>query len=376
MSLKDKYAIVGAATTRFGKVPGVSALAFTVEAAQLAMADAGMEKQEVDAVLCKYPPSGFQGLWAHKVSEALGIQPKIAATIDQAGASNIGLVQYAMMAIEAGLITTAVCCYGDNPLSGPPGTYSRARGMESAYGMFGAPSGYAMIAQRHMAEFGTTSEQLGNVAISTREWASKNPNAHKRDPMTIEDHQNSRYVAKPLHLLDCCLVSDGGAAVVVTSAERAKSLAKPPVYIMGIGQHHISWDLPQRPTLTTSGAKVSGEMAFEMAGITPQDVDLCELYDCFTIVPLITLEDYGFCAKGEGGAFFEDGKTSPGGSLPMNTSGGLLSESGMAGMQLIVEAVRQLRGEGEDRQVPDPEIALVSGQGGIMHSHATMILRN
>ncbi len=376
MSLKDGYCIVGASTTRFGRVPGVSALAFTVEAAQLAIHDAGLEKQEVDAVLCKYPPSGFQSLWAHKVSEALGIQPKIAATVDQAGATNIGLVQYAMMAIEAGLITTAVCCYGDNPLSGPPGTYSRARGTESAYGLFGAPSGYAMIAQRHMIEFGTTSEQLGHVAVATRAWASKNPNAHRRDAMTMEDHQSSRYVAWPLHLLDCCLVSDGGAAVVVTSAERARDLKKPPVYVMGIGQHHIAWDLPQRPTLTTSGAKISGQMAFQMAGITPQDVDVCELYDCFTIVPIITLEDYGFCAKGDGGSFVENGTTGPGGPLPMNTGGGLLSESGMAGMQLIVEAVRQLRGECDERQVEDPEIAVVSGQGGIMHSHATMILRN
>jgi acetyl-CoA acetyltransferase len=376
MSLKDRYCIVGASTTRFGRVPGVSALAFTVEAAQLAIHDAGLEKQEVDAVLCKYPPSGFQSLWAHKVSEALGIQPKIAATVDQAGASNIGLVQYAMMAIEAGLITTAVCCYGDNPLSGPPGTYSRARGTESAYGLFGAPSGYAMIAQRHMIEFGTTSEQLGHVAVATRAWASKNPNAHRRDAMTLEHHQSSRYVAWPLHLLDCCLVSDGGAAVVVTSAERARDLKKPPVYVMGIGQHHIAWDLPQRPTLTTSGAKISGQMAFQMADITPRDVDVCELYDCFTIVPIITLEDYGFCAKGDGGSFVENGTTGPGGPLPMNTGGGLLSESGMAGMQLIVEAVRQLRGECDERQVETPEIAVVSGQGGIMHSHATMILRN
>jgi acetyl-CoA acetyltransferase len=170
-------------------------------------------------------------------------------------------------------------------------------------------------------------------------------------------------------------VSDGGAAVVVTSAGRAAHLKKAPVYVMGIGQHHIAWDLPERPTLTTSGAKVSGETAFQMAGITPDDVDICELYDCFTIVPIITLEDYGFCAKGEGGAFVEDGRTGPGGALPVNTGGGLLSESGMAGMQLLVEAVRQLRGECGERQVTGPEIAVVSGQGGIMHSHATAVLR-
>jgi acetyl-CoA acetyltransferase len=373
--LKDKYCIVGAATTAFGRVPGRTALDFTVEAAKLAVEDAGLNKADIDAVLCKYPPTAFQSLWAHKVSQALGLQPKIAATIDQAGATNIGLVQYAVMAIDAGLITTAVCAYGDNPLSGPPGTYGRPRGSDAAFGLFGAPSGYAMITQRHMIEYGTSSRQLGAVAVATRAWAALNPNAHKREPITLEDHQRSRYVVWPLRLLDCCLVSDGGAAVVVTSAERAKDLQKPPVYIMGMGQHHIAWDVSQRPTLTTSGAKISGEMAFQMAGITPQDIDVCELYDCFTIVPIITLEDYGFCAKGEGGAFVEDGKTGPGGSLPMNTAGGLLSESGMAGMQLIVEAVRQLRGECGARQVRDANIALVSGQGGIMHTHATLILR-
>ncbi|MBI4338261.1 MAG: thiolase family protein [Chloroflexi bacterium] len=375
MSLKDKYCIVGAATTKFGRVPGVSPLGFTAEAVRLAVEDAGLKKGDIDAVLCKYPPTGFRSLWAHKVSQALGIQPKIAATVDQAGATNIGLVQYAMMAIDAGLITTAVCTYGDNPLSGPPGTYAAPRGSDAAFGLFGAPSGYAMIAQRHMIEYGTTSRQLGAIAVANRAWACKNPNAHMREPMTIEDHQLSRYVAWPLHLLDCCLVSDGGAAVVVTSAARARELRKPPVYIMGIGQHHIAWELPQRPTLTTSGAKISGELAFKMAGITPRDVDVCEIYDCFTITPLVTLEDYGFCAKGEGGPFVEDGKTGPGGSLPMNTSGGLLSESGMAGMQLVVEAVRQLRGECGERQVNGAEIALVSGQGGIMHTHATMVLR-
>ena len=374
-SLRDRYCIAGAATTRFGKVPGVTPLGFTVEAAKLALDDAGLQPAEVDAVLCKYPPTGFQSLWAHRVAQALGVQPKVCATIDQAGATNIGLVQYAMMCIEAGLCSVAVCCYGDNPLSGPRGTYGRARGTDAAYGLFGVAAAYAMIAQRHMVEFGTTSRQLGAVAVSTRRWASLNPNAHMREPITIEDHQNSRFVAAPLRLLDCCLVSDGGAAVVVTSAERARSLKKRPVYIMGVGQHHVAWDVPSRPTLTTSGAKVSGELAFRMAGIGPQDVDVLELYDCFTIVPIITLEDYGFCAKGEGGAFVEDGKTAPGGPLPMNTSGGLLSESGMAGMQLIVEAVRQLRGECGERQVKDPEIALVSGQGGVMHTHATLVLR-
>ena len=280
-----------------------------------------------------------------------------------------------MMAMDAGMIRAAVCCYGDNPVTAARDTYGQGRGNDAAYGFFGAAAGYAMITLRHMHEFGTTSRQMGAVAVSTRQWASMNPNAQMRTPITVEDHQSSRWVAWPLHLLDCCLVSDGGAAVVVTSAERARSLRKPPAYVMGMGQMHIAWELPHRPVLTEAGGRQSGEMAFRMAGITPGDVDVAEIYDCFTITPIMTLEDYGFCEKGEGGAFVEGGRIAPGGELPMNTSGGLLSESGMAGMQLIVEAVRQLRGECGERQVRDAEIACVSLQGGVMHTHSTLILR-
>ncbi|MFC1823440.1 thiolase family protein [Thermodesulfobacteriota bacterium] len=375
MSIKDKYCIVGAATTKFGRLPGMTALNLTAQAAKMAIEDAGLKKNEVDAVFCKYQTSGFRHQWAHKVAESLGIQPKMAATVDQAGATNVGLVQYAVASIEAGLIDTAVCCYGDNPLTGSPATYAGFRGSDAAFGYFGAAPGYAMIAQRHMIEFGTTSRQLGAVAAATRTWASMNPDAQKRDLITIDDHQRSRYITWPLRLLDCCLVSDGAAAVVITSAERSGRLHKKPVYIMGMGQHHIAWEEYYRSNLTTSGAKISGDIAFKMAGITPQDVDVCQLYDCFTIVPIITLEDYGFCTKGEGGPFVEDGKTGPGGSLPMNTSGGLHSAGGTEGMLHIVEAVRQLRNECGERQVKDAEIALVSGQGGVMHAHGTLVLR-
>jgi acetyl-CoA acetyltransferase len=194
-------------------------------------------------------------------------------------------------------------------------------------------------------------------------------------PITIEDHQSSRFVVEPLRLLDCCLVSDGGAAVVITSAERARNLRKPPVYIAGIGQSHPVTDIGQRYPITETGAKGSGEMAFRMAGIEPKDVDVAEIYDCFTITVLMTLEEYGFCKKGEGGAFVEGGRIELGGELPVNTAGGLLSETGMPGMQLIVEAVRQLRGECGPRQVKDAKIAIVSNQGGIMTTHSTLILR-
>jgi len=373
-SLKDKYCIVGVGNTRYGKAPGVSALSHNIEAIDRALEDAGVRKDEVDAVLTKAPTSNFQMLWSAKVSQQLGIVPRVTATLDQAGASNIGLVGYAMMCIEAGLCTMAVISYGDNPATGSRAAYARIQNEETAYGLFGAPPAYAMIARRHMYEFGTTDDQLGAVAVAHRRHASMNPNAQFRDPITLEDHRNSRFLAEPFHLLDCCPVSDGGAAIIVTSAERARDLKQTPALIAGVGQAHPAWDFQYREQWTTSGARASGAEAFRMAGITPRDVDFVELYDCFTIVPIITLEDYGFCKKGEGGSFVEGGRIELGGELPMNTSGGLLSETGMPGMHLIVEAVRQLRGQSGDRQVPNAQTCVVSGQGGIMTTHATMVL--
>jgi len=225
-----------------------------------------------------------------------------------------------------------------------------------------------------MTEFGTTSEQLGHIAVNARANASLNSNAQFKDPITLEEHQASRFVAEPFHLLDCCPVSDGGAAIVVTSAERARNLKKKPAYVLGLGQGHPSWDLQHRETVTTSGAAISGKMAFEMAGLGPRDMQFAQLYDCFTIVPLITLEDYGFCQKGEGGPFVASGNINRGGTIPLNTSGGLLAETGMPGMQLVAEGVRQIRGESGARQVRGASVGIVSGQGGIMTTHATMIL--
>jgi acetyl-CoA acetyltransferase len=225
-----------------------------------------------------------------------------------------------------------------------------------------------------MHEFGTKPEHLAAVAMTCRKHASLNPNAQIREPLTLEGYFSSRFVCEPLRLPDCCPITDGGAAIVVTSADRARDLRKPPVYVLGIGQAHVAWEVPYRPNLTTSAAAISGPAAFRMAGIGPEDVDLVQLYDCFSIVPIITLEDYGFCPKGEGGAFVSEGRVALGGQLPMNTSGGLLAETGMPGMQLIVEAVRQLRGEAGDRQVPNARICVVSGQGGVMTTHATLVL--
>lgn len=372
--IRGKYAIVGVGNTRYGKVPGVSALTHNVEAIANAIEDAGIDKSEIDAVLTKAPSSDFQMLWSAKVAQAIGVVPKVTATLDQAGASNIGLIGYAIMCMEMGMCTTAVISYGDNPLTGKRTFYNRPRGEDAAYGFFGAPPAYAMLARRHMEEFGTTSEQLAEVAVTCRHHASMNPNAQFQTPITVEDHQASRYVAEPFHLLDCCPVSDGGAAIVITSAERARDLRQPPAFVLGLGQGHPSWDLPHRREWTTSGAKVSGEMAFEMAGLGPNDMNFAELYDCFTVVPLITLEDYGFCKKGEGGSFVSGGRIRVGGEFPINTSGGLLSETGMPGMQHVLEGVRQIRGQCGPRQVPNAKLGVISGQGGIMTTHATMVL--
>ncbi|MBM3138624.1 MAG: thiolase family protein [Chloroflexi bacterium] len=372
--LSQRYCIVGVGNTAYGMNPGVSQLAHNVLAIRGALEDAGLEASDLDGVLTKAPTSTFPMLWAPRVAEALRVVPRVTGTLDQAGASNIGLIQYAISAIELGQAEMIAISYGDNPRTGTRASYARPRGDDALAGLFGAPSSYAMIARRHMHEYGTTHEQLGNVAITHRHHASMNPNAQYQDSITMEDYAHSRWVAEPFHLLDCCPVSDGGAAYVVTTEARARSLRTAPVYIEGLGQGHPAWDFYRRGELATSGAKVSGEVAFRSAGLGPTEIDFCEIYDCFTIVPLITLEEYGFCAKGEGGAFYEGSRTQVGGELPCNTSGGLLSETGMPGTQLVVEAVRQLRGECGPRQVAGAEVGLVSQQGGIMTTHATMIL--
>jgi acetyl-CoA acetyltransferase len=374
-ALSGKYCIIGVGHTRYGSLPGMSTLAMHVEAIRNAIADARISKDEIDAVLCKAPTSAFDMGYSLMVAQRIGVVPRVTAVLDQEGATGISLIGYAMMCIEAGQCSVAVISYADNPRTGSRHRYARGHDDNAAFGWFGTPSGYALIAQRHMYEYGTTSEQLGAISVACHRHGALNPNAQRQRAITLADHQASRMIVDPLRLYDCALVSDGGAAFIVTSVEHARRMGiEHPVRILGIGQAHPAWDVPYRDTLTTSGAKRSGEHAFAMAGVEPKDIDVAQIYDCFTITVLITLEDYGFCAKGEGGAFVQGGRIELGGELPINTSGGLLSETGMPGFQLIVEAVRQLRGECGPRQVADAELALVSNQGGIMHTHSTLIL--
>jgi acetyl-CoA acetyltransferase len=387
--VNSNIAIAGLGITKQGKVYDHNQVGFAVEAVRLALGDAGLERKDLDGLLLN-PGLTWNdgGMGAFQLQQALNLRNlRLSATMNAGGATACAMIQHAAEAIAAGLCHTVACVFSDAPLKPPKpkgegksegggsaGAYGFARGLDAAYGQFGINARYAMVAQRHMHLYGTTNDHLGAIAVAQRRWAAGNPTAQFYDtPMTIEDYHSSRWVVEPFHLFDCCLVSNGGLAVVVTSAERARDMKKPPVHIRGMGQGHPGGD--PMDTLT-SGAVMSGPQAFAMAGMTLDDIDVVELYDCYTFTVLVCLEDYGFCKKGEGGAFVADGKTAPGGSLPVNTGGGQLSSFYMWGMTPVSEAVIQLRGEGGKRQVDGARTALVSGNGGILSTHSTLILSN
>lgn len=384
MSISGKYAIAGLGLTAQGKVFDNNCIGFGVEAVSLALADAGMEKGELDGILVNPGLSWRNAMMAsHTLQTALGLENlSFSASMSLGGATAAAMIQQAAAAIEAGLATAVACVFSDAPLRAPDptkkkaegraGSYAMARGWDAAYGYFGVNAQYAMIAQRHMHRYGTTHDQLGAVAVTQRDWASGNESAEMRDkPLDLNAYHSARWIAEPFRLFDCCLVSNGGACVIVTSTERARQATKPPAVLLGFAQNHRGDD----PLETlSSGATVAGEKAFAMAGLTPSDVDVAELYDCYTFTVLITLEDYGFCKKGESGAFVESGATARGGSIPVNTGGGQLSSFYMWGMTPVVEAVTQIRGDGGARQVDGAEVALVSGNGGILATHSCLLL--
>jgi acetyl-CoA acetyltransferase len=383
MTIKGTCAIAGLGITAMGKIYGRSASDFAAEAIQLALDDAGLQKSEVDGLLINANLSPEMG---PMLQMKLGFEDLSLLNAMNAYGSTAGtMIQYACSAINEGLANVIVLVYADAPLvpnRGSGSAYSGANttptGMESlraAYGYYGANPGYALATQRHMHLFGTTSEQLGAIAVSQRKWAQMNPWAQMRKPLTLEEHQTSRFIVEPLHLFDCCLVSNGGVAVIITSAEQAKQLKQPPVYILGMGQGAPGDNqrTNREPGIYT-GAKQAGEKALKMAGIALQDIDICELYDCYTYTVLVTLEDYGFCEKGEGGPFVADGKLGPGGSLPTNTGGGELSAYYMWGFTPLSEGIVQARGQGGERQVEKNDHILVSGNGGVLNYHSTTIL--
>ena len=378
---QTNFAIAGLGITPMGRVYGKTTAGFAREAVQLAVADAGLTMADIDGLLINSP--GDLNL---QLQRGLGLRnTKLLAEYQSFGSSAGGMIQYAGLAVSAGMADAVACVFADAPLREGVSAgvaYGARRPNLKGFSAIGAAAGYAganpryaMAARRHMLTYGTTSEQFGAVAVQQRQWATMNPMAQFRDPITLEDHQSSRWIADPLRLLDCCLVSNGGIAVIVTSAERAKSLRQPPVYALGWGQAHPG--LVQERGCRfgeVSGAIESGKRAFAMAGLKPADVDVCQIYDCYTYTVIVSLEDYGFCGKGEGGAFVESGALGPGGSLPTNTGGGELSAYYMWGMTPISEAILQARGTAGERQVAKHDVVLASGNGGILDYHATLLL--
>ena len=380
-SLSGKAAIVGLGITEMTREYIGPTDQVAGRAIRLALEDAGLEKSDVDGLLVN---AGVTNDISIQLQKTLGMRNlRLMNHMNAAGSTAGQMIHYASMAVDAGLAGVVVCVFADTPLRGGSagaayGTIRSLHGVQAlgpAYGFFGANTGYALAARRHMSLYGTTHDQLGSIAVSNRKWAVMNPRAMQRQPMTLEDYHLSRWIIEPFHLFDCTLVSNGGVAVIVTSSERARSLKQPPVYVLGMGQGH-----PGNPARAgfenevNTGAQISRETAFGMAAITNADIDVCELYDCYTYTTLVTLEDYGFCAKGEGGSFVEDGKLGPGGALPTNTGGGQLSGYYMWGMTPLSEAVIQARGQGGERQVEQHDCVLVSTQGGMLDWHATLVL--
>ncbi len=386
--LKGVAAISGLGISEMGRVYGHDAQHFAAEAIQRAIEDAGLRKDDIDGLLVNPGVSPLGGMGGVGLQNYAGLTNlRLLSSMNCGGATANVMVQYAAMHVAHGLANHVVCVFADAPLQpnrGGGAAYasmgrttrpSGMGGLYSAFGVMGINAHYALATRRHMAMYGTTSEQLGAIAVAERQWAAMNPIAEHREPMTLEDHQASRWVAEPLHLLDCCLVSNGGVAVIVSRAEEAKDMRQPPAYIWGMGQGHPGdmrrrgWDVE-----TETGAPMSKEKAFAMAGIGVGDIDVVQAYDCYTYTVLVTLEDYGFCAKGEGGPFVADGKLGPGGALPTNTGGGQLSAFYMWGMTPLSEGVIQARGQGGDRQVEKHDVVLVTGNGGILDHHSTLVL--
>lgn len=375
-----RVAVVGAALSDCGRVDDKSPFHLHQQAAARALADAGLTKNDVDGFMS----TGLGVLAPIEVAEYMGLKPLWVDSTGVGGSTWEFMVEHAVAAISEGLVNTVLLAYGSTTRA------DLKRGRRTANLSFGtrgpvqfdAPFGhtliakYAMVARRHMEEFGTTIEQLAEIAVSTRYNASLNPDAYYQDPITIDDVMSAPMVADPFTTLHCCIRSDGGGAIVLTGEDRARDTAKAPVWVLGTGEAVSHTTMSEWDDFTESPAARSGRLAFERAGITPTDIDVCQLYDAFTSMVLLTLEGLGFCEKGEGGSFVEDGNLRVGGSLPTNTDGGGLSSChpGMRGMFLLVEAAKQLRGECGPRQVEDAQLACVNGTGGWFCSTGTVIL--
>ena len=368
--MRDRVAIAGVGYTEFSKDSGVSTLTLGSRAALAALSDAGLAASDLDGVATFRVGDSVSPTI---LAQALGLQD-LRWYLDQfgGGSASHSIVGQAALAIHAGIAETVVCYRALNARSefrmggtGRPPVDAVETQYQAPYGFFTPPQQFALAARAHMAKFGTTHEQLGAVAVAQRAWAVENERARLRDPITLDDYLASRWVVEPFRLFDCCLETDGAVAVVLTSAERARDLRQPPVLIRG-----AAWGggatlySNQRPDATRTAAADLAPRLYEQAGVAAGDIDVAELYDCFTYSVLVQLEDYGFCAKGEGGAFAESGATSRGGALPVNTHGGFLSEGYVHGLNHVTEAVSQLRGHAGARQVEGAEVALSTAQPG------------
>ena len=368
--------------TDLGKVYGRTPADFAADAVRRAAGDAGLQLADIDGLLTS---SGVTGGVSIDLQRDLGLTDlRLLAHMQSYGSTAAAMVQVASLAVMSGTASVVACVFADSPLQperSAGAVYGTRRapagwwGLLGASGVIGANPMYALAARRHMERYGTTTEQFGHIAMAQRSWAALNPAAQLREPITLADHQASRWIADPFRLLDCCLVSNGGIAVIVTTADRAASLAQPPVHVLGWAQSHPGHYLRRHPGFgLVTGAATAGPAALEMAGVTLADVDVVELYDCYTFTVLITLEDYGFCPKGEGGPYAASGVLGPGGKLLLNTGGGQLSGYYMWGMTPLSEAVIQARGHGGERQAAAHDVVLVSGNGGVLDHHATLVL--
>jgi acetyl-CoA C-acetyltransferase len=381
MSLKGKAAAVGIGELKPLKEPGNNtALGLMARVAAEAIADAGLEKKDIDGFLVGVPFADPGFIYPASAAEVLGLECRMLNQVDIGGASPAGMIWRAAAAIDAGMCNAVLCLVADLNRAGEqrPPTVSVQREFESPYGNIGANCGYAMIARRHMHEYGTKPEQMAKVAVDQRTNALKNPLATFNDKaLTISDVLNSRVIVDPLHLFEIVSPVSGGAAVIVASPEIAKRAKHPPIWLLGAGEFANHSSITYAPSLTESPIKTAADAAFKMSGLKPTDMQLVCPYDCYTITVLVTLEDAGFCKKGQGGAFVAEHDLTYKGDLPCNTHGGQLSfgQPGLAGgMSHVTEMIRQLMGRGGERQVKNASLGYVNGNGGIMSEQVALVM--
>lgn len=372
---RGRTAIVGVATYGLGEAPGFESIDLAAQAALGALAMAGLQPKDVDGLFVGLPQDFLSGL---SVSEYFGIRPKVTDNNRTGGSAFLTHVMWATLALDSRQCDVALICYGSNQRTGAGRLVSSMKlpYFEALYEPTMPVAAYALAAARHMHQYGTTREQLAEVAVAARAWARLNPEAFMRDPLTVEEVLTARMVCDPLGVRDCCLVTDGAAALVMTRADRAKDLVGKPVYVLGAAAATDHMNISAMPDLTVTAAAESSRRALTQARVKVSEVDNVQLYDAFTINTVLFLEDFGFCPKGEGGRFVSEGTIAPGGKLPVNTNGGGLScvHPGMYGLFTLVEGALQIMGHAGERQVRDAKLALCHGNGGVLSSQVTAVL--